>query len=172
MTARLAHRGPDAGGVWTDGPIGLGHRRLSIIDTSAGNNQPLWDAAGELVIAFNGEIYNFAELKRELIGLGAEFRTHGDTEVILAAYRHWGEGCVERFNGMFAFALWDTRRRQLFLARDRLGEKPLYYAELPRHGIVFASEPRALRAHPAVSREVDPWGWPNTSPTTMPSVAG
>ncbi len=158
MTARLAHRGPDAGGIWTDGPIGLGHRRLSIIDTSAGNNQPLWDAAGEMVIAFNGEIYNFAELRRELIGLGAEFRTHGDTEVILAAYRHWGMGCVERFNGMFAFALWDTRRRQLFLARDRLGEKPLYYAELPGHGIVFASEPRALRAHPAVSREVDPVG--------------
>jgi asparagine synthase (glutamine-hydrolysing) len=156
MTDRLAHRGPDAGGVWTDGPIGLGHRRLSIIDTSAANNQPLWDAASELVIAFNGEIYNFAELRRELMDLGATFRTHGDTEVILAAYRYWGEGCVERLNGMFAFALWDTRRRQLFLARDRLGEKPLYYVELPGHGIVFASEPRALRAHPAVSRDVDP----------------
>ncbi len=158
MTDRLAHRGPDAGGVWTDGPIGLGHRRLSIIDTSAANNQPLWDAAGELVIAFNGEIYNFAELRRELLGLGAAFRTHGDTEVILEAYRYWGEGCVERLNGMFAFALWDTRRRQLLLARDRLGEKPLYYVELPHHGLVFASEPRALRAHPAVSRDVDPVG--------------
>ena len=158
MTDRLTHRGPDAGGRWAQGPIGLGHRRLSIIDTSAGNNQPLWDAAGEMVIAFNGEIYNFAELKRELLGLGASFRTNGDTEVILAAYRHWGEACLQRFNGMFAFAIWDTRRRQLFLARDRLGEKPLYYVELPQHGLVFASEPRALRAHPAVSREVDPVG--------------
>jgi len=99
-----------------------------------------------------------AELRRELLGLGAAFRTHGDTEVILEAYRYWGEGCVAWLNGMFAFALWDTRRRQLLLARDRLGEKPLYYVELPHHGLVFASEPRALRAHPAVSRDVDPVG--------------
>jgi asparagine synthase (glutamine-hydrolysing) len=158
MTGRLAHRGPDAVGVWAHGPIGLGHRRLSIIDTTTDNNQPLWDVAGELVIAFNGEIYNFQELRRDLMDLGARFRTHGDTEVILQAYLHWGESCLERFNGMFAFALWDTRRRQLFLARDRLGEKPLYYVELPQHGLVFASEPRALRAHPAVSRTVDPVG--------------
>ncbi|WP_295606875.1 asparagine synthase (glutamine-hydrolyzing), partial [uncultured Lamprocystis sp.] len=158
MTDRLAHRGPDAAGVAALGPMALGHRRLSVIDVSQANNQPLYDRSGSLVIAYNGEIYNFREIRRELEQAGAAFQTQGDTEVILEAYKAWGERCLERFNGMFAFALWDAPRRRLFLARDRVGEKPLFYCELPGGGLVFASEPRALRAHPAALGAVDPVG--------------
>jgi len=158
MTDRLAHRGPDAAGVAALGPLALGHRRLSVIDVSQANNQPLYDRSGSLVIAYNGEIYNFREIRRELEQAGAAFQTQGDTEVILEAYKAWGERCLERFNGMFAFALWDAPRRRLFLARDRVGEKPLFYCELPAGGLVFASEPRALRAHPTALGAVDPVG--------------
>ena len=158
MTDRLAHRGPDAAGIAALGPLVLGHRRLSVIDVSESNNQPLFDASGTLAIAYNGEIYNFREVRRTLEQLGARFRTQGDTEVILEAYKAWGAGCLERFNGMFAFALWDAPRCRLFLARDRVGEKPLFYCELPGGGLVFASEPRALRAHPSAVGEVDPVG--------------
>jgi asparagine synthase (glutamine-hydrolysing) len=158
MTDRLAHRGPDASGVVALGPLVLGHRRLSVIDVSQANNQPLYDRSGSLVIAFNGEIYNFREIRRELEQAGARFQTNGDTEVILEAYKVWGERCLDRFNGMFAFALWDTPRHRLFLARDRVGEKPLFYVELPAGGLVFASEPRAFRAYPRLVGEVDAVG--------------
>ncbi len=158
MTARLAHRGPDAEGVVALGPLVLGHRRLSVIDTTVANNQPLFDHSGRLAIAFNGEIYNYREVRRQLERSGARFRTQGDTEVILEAYRAWGEDCLARLNGMFAFALWDAPRRRLFLARDRVGEKPLFYVRLAGGGLAFASEPRALRACPGVSAEVDPIG--------------
>lgn len=158
MTERLVHRGPDAGGVAELGPLALGHRRLSVIDCSESNNQPLFDETGRLAIVFNGEIYNFRELRRELGRSGVRFRTQGDTEVILEAYKAWGEACLERFNGMFAFALWDGPRRRLFVARDRVGEKPFFYCELPGGGLLFASEPRALRAHPSAVGEVDPLG--------------
>jgi asparagine synthase (glutamine-hydrolysing) len=158
MIERLAHRGPDAKGVVTLGPLVLGHRRLSVIDTAESNNQPLFDQSGELVIAFNGEIYNYRELRRHLEGAGAVFRTQGDTEVVLEAYRHWGLDCLARFNGMFAFALWDRPRRRLLLVRDRVGEKPLFFARQPDGGLAFASEPRALRTCPGVGSEVDPIG--------------
>jgi asparagine synthase (glutamine-hydrolysing) len=158
MIDRLAHRGPDAEGLVALGPLVLGHRRLSVIDTAESNNQPLFDQSGELTIAFNGEIYNYRELRRELEGSGAVFRTRGDTEVILEAYRHWGLDCLARFNGMFAFGLWDRPRRRLLLARDRVGEKPLFYARQPAGGLAFASEPRALRACPGVGNAVDPIG--------------
>ncbi|MBG0776993.1 MAG: asparagine synthase (glutamine-hydrolyzing) [Desulfovibrionaceae bacterium] len=155
MNALLAHRGPDAGGLWTEGPVALGHRRLSIIDTSAAGTQPLHDRAGRYVIVFNGEIYNFQDIRRELAVQGATFATGTDTEVILEAYRCWGVECLARFVGMFAFALWDRERRTLFLARDRLGKKPLYYAERPA-GFVFASETKALLADPEIEFGVDP----------------
>lgn len=156
MNGRLAHRGPDAEGVFREGPVALGHRRLSIIDTSAAGNQPMSDASGTLWIVFNGEVYNFQTLRDELRALGAEFRTRTDTEVILAAYSLWGEDCMRRFNGMFAFALWDSRAEKLLLARDRLGKKPLFYAPLPGGGIVFASELKALALDPAVPRRLNP----------------
>lgn len=158
MISRLTHRGPDAAGLESIGPVVLGHRRLSVIDVSEQNNQPLYDQRGTLLIAYNGELYNFRELRRELEQDGAQFRTQGDTEVVLESYKRWGESCLERFNGMFAFALWDAPRRRLFLARDRLGEKPLFYSTLPEHGLIFASEPEALRAHPECSKEIDPIG--------------
>lgn len=155
MNDRLVHRGPDAEGIHIAGPLGLGHRRLSIIDLSAAGNQPMSDHTGQYWIVFNGEIYNFQELRDELLKLGAHFRTRTDTEVILEAYKQWGTQCLERFNGMFAFALWDGRAQQLMLARDRLGEKPLYYYALPDGGIIFASELKALRADPAVPDQIN-----------------
>ncbi|MEW6267164.1 MAG: asparagine synthase (glutamine-hydrolyzing) [Thermodesulfobacteriota bacterium] len=158
MSEAMSHRGPDARGLVGLGPLVLGHCRLSVIDVSPANNQPLFDHGGRLVIVFNGEIYNFPEIRADLESRGARFRTSGDTEVVLEAYRQWGVDCLARFNGMFAFALWDKARRRLFLARDRAGEKPLFYYPLPGHGLAFASEPRALRRHPQVSREIDPVG--------------
>lgn len=155
MVGRLRHRGPDAQGVVASGCATLAHARLSIIDVSAAANQPMVDTGGACWLVFNGEIYNFAELRAELTALGAVFRTRSDTEVILEGYKYWGDDCVSRFNGMFAFALWDIGRQRLLLARDRLGKKPLYYQETP-HGLVFASELPALQAHPEVSREIDP----------------
>lgn len=156
MTAALGHRGPDAVGIATIGPVCLGHRRLSVQDLRAAADQPMVDRSGRHVVVFNGEIYNFAELRRELEARGSRFRTHGDTEVLLEAYNAWGLDCLRRFNGMFAFALWDERDRTLLLARDRLGKKPLYWAALPDGGIVFASELKALAAEPALSRTVNP----------------
>ena len=153
----MRHRGPDDAGEWwsADGCVGLGHRRLAIIDLSAAGHQPMQDTGGGLCIVFNGEIYNFADLRQELIAKGHAFHTHSDTEVILAAYREWGTDCVTRLNGMFAFALYDSRRRQLFIARDRAGEKPLFYA--PADGVLrFASELKGLMADPALPRRIDP----------------
>ena len=155
MTGVLAHRGPDGSGVWTGPGVGLGHRRLSIIDL-AGSPQPMASASGRSIVSFNGEIYNFRELRQELEALGATFRTDGDTEIVLEAWERWGADCVSRFNGMFAFAIYDQARRELFLARDRLGVKPLFYAELSDGSVAFASELKGLLAHPLLRREVDP----------------
>lgn len=156
MNAQLAHRGPDADGVTVVGPVALGHRRLAIIDLSPLGTQPMADVTGAYWIVFNGEIYNFLDLRRELLALGAHFRSQSDTEVILEAYKRWGVACLPRLNGMFAFALWDANARRLFLARDRLGKKPLFYQTLPDGGILFASELKALCQDPAVSRQINP----------------
>ncbi|WP_305096197.1 XrtA/PEP-CTERM system amidotransferase [Croceibacterium aestuarii] len=155
MTDALAHRGPDGSGVWTAPGIGLGHRRLSIIDI-AGSPQPMTSAHSPAVIVFNGEIYNYRELRSELAASGATFRTEGDTEVILAAYARWGVDCLSRLHGMFAFALYDGQKRELLLARDRLGVKPLFMARLADGSMAFASELKGLLAHPLLRREIDP----------------
>lgn len=153
MTDALAHRGPDASGLWECGEACLGHRRLSIIDLSSGA-QPMHYANNRYTITFNGEIYNFQELRKRLEGLGRTFATRSDTEVILAAYDAWGEGCVDEFEGMFAFALWDDREKTLFIARDPVGIKPLYYTEQSGR-LLFASEIKALLLSPDVDRTVD-----------------
>ncbi|MCW5635522.1 MAG: asparagine synthase (glutamine-hydrolyzing) [Rubrivivax sp.] len=140
----LAHRGPDGWGLWQGEGVTLGHRRLAILDLSENGKQPMSWGDGRWWITFNGEIYNFLEVRAELEGLGHRFRSESDTEVILAAYAQWGEQCLARFNGMWAFAIWDTVERSLFLARDRFGKKPLFYAELPGGGFAFASEMKAL----------------------------
>lgn len=155
MCDAIAHRGPDGSGVWTDHGVALGHRRLSIIDLE-GSPQPMLSADGRAVIVFNGEIYNFRSLRRELEKLGARFNTDGDTEVILAAWQEWGVQCLSRLDGMFAFALYDLDKKQLLLARDRFGVKPLFMARLSDGGIAFASELKALLAHPLMRRTVDP----------------
>ncbi len=155
MTDVLTHRGPDGSGVWTAPGVGLGHRRLSIIDVE-GSPQPMHSASERLVISFNGEIYNFRELRKELGARDMTFRTDGDTEVILAAYEQWGADCVKHLHGMFAFAIYDRKRRELFLARDRFGVKPLFYAQLSDGAMAFASELKGLLAHPLMRREVDP----------------
>ena len=153
MTALIAHRGPDGEGVYTDGPVGLGHKRLAIIDLTDAGSQPMANETGDVVLDYNGEIYNFQQLRVELEALGHVFQSHTDSEVVVHAYEEWGNACVERFNGMFAFAIWDRNRRRLFLARDRFGVKPLYW--YLRNGIfVFASEVKAILAHPRVSRDV------------------
>lgn len=149
------HRGPDEGGLHREPGVGLGHRRLSIIDLSSGQ-QPLWNEDESVVVVYNGEIYNFTELASELSDLGHVFRTHCDTEVIVHAWEEWGERCVERFRGMFAFGLWDRNKETLFLARDRLGVKPLYYALLKNGILLFSSELKALLGHTGLSREIDP----------------
>lgn len=154
MNDALEHRGPDGSGMHVESGVGLGHRRLSIIDR-AGGAQPLGNEDGSVLVTFNGEIYNFRELAIELQQAGHVFRTHSDTEVIVHAWEQWGEACVERFVGMFAFALWDRNSETLFIARDRLGKKPLYYAWLDDGGLVFASELKSLLLVPAVRRELD-----------------
>jgi len=151
MTTALAHRGPDADGFHVADGIGLGHRRLSIIDLATGD-QPLANEDGTVLTVFNGEIYNFAEIRRELEGLGHVFRTNSDTEVIVHGYEQWGPEAVTRFRGMFAIAVWDAPRRRLLLVRDRLGIKPLYYSVLAS-GIVFGSEIKALLEDPDVPRD-------------------
>jgi len=148
------HRGPDEGGIHIEPGLGFAHRRLSIIDLSSGQ-QPLFNEDGSVVVTYNGEIYNFPELTTELKAAGHVFRTHCDTEVIVHAWEQWGEDCVTRFRGMFAFAVWDRNRQTLFLGRDRLGIKPLYYTVLADGQLVFASELKALMVHPGVSRQID-----------------
>jgi asparagine synthase (glutamine-hydrolysing) len=155
MADALAHRGPDGSGVWTAPGIGLGHRRLSIIDLATGD-QPMRSPDGRIALSYNGEIYNFRELRTELEALGHDFRTESDTEVVLAAWRQWGPDCLRRFNGMFAFALYDAGEDVLFLARDRLGVKPLYLATLPDGALAFASELKGLLAHPLLRRSPSP----------------
>ncbi|MEQ9395889.1 XrtA/PEP-CTERM system amidotransferase [Haliea sp.] len=149
------HRGPDEGGLHTEPGLGLAHRRLSIIDLASGQ-QPMFSADGNLCVSYNGEIYNFRELMQELRGLGYEFRTHCDTEVILYAWQAWGAACVQRFRGMFAFGLYDRAARNLFLARDRFGIKPLFYSVLPDGQLIFGSELKVLKAHPQLSRQLEP----------------
>ncbi len=157
MLQRLARRGPDHEGTWSDSPLLFGHRRLSVIDLSDRSNQPMVDPELGLALVFNGAIYNYRELRRELQGRGYRFFSEGDTEVILKAYAEWGELCVEHLIGMFAFALWNRRERTLFLARDRLGIKPLYYSRTPR-AFRFASNSQALLAAPDVDATIDPVG--------------
>lgn len=154
MTDALVHRGPDESGFFVEPGIGLGHRRLSIIDLSSGQ-QPMTSADGSIVVSYNGEIYNYQEIRSILIECGYHFRTNSDTEVILYAWMEWGENCVQHFRGMFAFALYDKRTQSLFLARDRLGVKPLYYSVLPGNVIIFGSELKALLVHPALKRDHD-----------------
>lgn len=157
MVNTLHHRGPDDVGAWADAGSGiaLGHRRLSIVDLSPEGHQPMRSVCGRYVISFNGEVYNFQELRRELEGLGYTFRGHSDTEVMLSCISQWGIlAAVKRFNGMFAFALWDRQERELHLVRDRMGEKPLYYGWVGKV-LVFGSELKSLRAYPGPSMEVD-----------------
>jgi asparagine synthase (glutamine-hydrolysing) len=154
MTDAVAHRGPDAAGYYLHDGAGLGHRRLSIIDLATGD-QPLANEDRTVFVVFNGEIYNFADVRRDLQARGHRFRTSSDTEVIVHGYEEWGERCVDRFRGMFAFAVWDAKARRLLLARDRLGVKPLFYAPLDS-GIVFGSEIKSLLEDPEVRREWRP----------------
>ena len=153
MSSIIQHRGPDGEGEFLDNEVALGHRRLSIIDVGGGG-QPIENEDGSIHVVFNGEIYNFIELRNELISLGHQFKTRSDTEVIVHAYEQWGSACVKRFNGMFAFAIWDALKRQLFLARDHLGIKPVYYVTIGRQ-FLFASEIKSLLQHPACARQVD-----------------
>ena len=149
------HRGPDEGSLHIEPGLGFGHRRLSIIDIATGQ-QPLFNEDGTVVVVFNGEIYNYQELIPELQALGHRFHTKSDTEVIVHAWEQWGEDCVQRFRGMFAFALWDRNRQAFFMARDRLGVKPLYYALLDDGSLLFGSELKSLLAHGGLKRDIDP----------------
>ncbi len=156
MNESQHHRGPDECGLHVAPGVGLGHRRLSIIDLATGQ-QPLYNEDRSVVVVFNGEIYNFQELIPELTALGHVFRTRSDTEVIVHAWEAWGEKCVERFRGMFAFVLWDEAKQTVFLARDRLGVKPLFYALLPDGYLIVGSELKSLLAHGGLTREMDPF---------------
>ena len=155
MCDAIAHRGPDGYGVWSAPGVALGHRRLSIIDI-AGSPQPMASTDGRAMLVFNGEIYNYRELRAELAAQGAVFHTDGDSEVILAAWQRWGVECLPRLHGMFAFAIYDLAAQTLLLARDRLGVKPLFTARLSDGSLAFASELKALVAHPLLRRELDP----------------
>jgi asparagine synthase (glutamine-hydrolysing) len=179
MLDRLSHRGPDGRALWRDSEanFAVGHARLSIIDLSASANQPMHTADGRYVISFNGEIYNFKELRRELESAGVVFRTKSDTEVLLRLFECEGQACLSRLSGIFAFAVWDRTSRHLFIARDHLGVKPLYYAALP-HGFLFASELKALTVCPDVSRDIDAgcvanhlaFVWSSSASTMLKSV--
>ncbi len=155
MLKRLERRGPDHEGSYSEGPVALGHRRLAIIDLSERGNQPMVDTELGLAIVFNGTIYNYPELREELKGMGHHFVSGGDTEVILKAYAAWGDQCVERLTGMFAFAIWDVHTQRLFLARDRIGIKPLYYSQTEK-GFLFASNIQAMLAAGGVDTSIDP----------------
>ena len=159
MNSTLIHRGPDDEGYYREGRVGLAMRRLSIIDLASGH-QPIGNEDGSFWIVFNGEIYNYRELRDDLEKRGCQFSTNSDTEVVLHAYEEFGMDCLERLNGMFAFAIWDNRRHRLWIARDRLGIKPLYYYQ-DRRIFLFASEIKAILAHPGVRREIDPAGLNN-----------
>jgi asparagine synthase (glutamine-hydrolysing) len=154
MTDALVHRGPDDEGHFVEGPCALGHRRLSIIDLSSAGHQPMATPDARYVISYNGELYNYRELRAELEALGWRFRSASDTEVLLYALAHWGNAALQRCNGMFAFALWDRTEQRLLLARDRYGVKPLYFARTP-YAILFASEVKGILAHGAVKPEID-----------------
>ncbi len=153
MTDAIAHRGPDDDGFFIGAGVGLGHRRLSIIDVGGGH-QPMISPDERVIIVYNGEIYNFQQLRRELESLGHGFKTNCDTEVLLTAYLEWGQDCVTRLRGMFAFAIWDTRKGELFLARDRMGIKPLYFANLGDGSFIFGSELKALMVYPGLRRKM------------------
>ncbi len=155
MSDAIAHRGPDGDGVYVDGALAFGHRRLAIIDLSPGGRQPMSTADGRFVITYNGELYNFQELRAELQALGRRFQSRSDTEVLLQAWAEWGAAALGRLNGMFAFALWDAKEQRLYLARDRYGVKPLYYRQSGAT-LLFGSEVKALLAHPACRAEMDP----------------
>jgi len=172
MLAQVSHRGPDANGIYTERGVGLGHTRLSIIDLEGGR-QPMHNEDRSLWVTFNGEIFNYVELRAELQAAGHRFSTRSDTEVILHAYEEYGPGCVERFNGQWALALWDKKRRRLFASRDRLGVRPLYYTSVGGT-FLFASEVKSLFAHPGVDRRIDPCGlnqiftfWTTLAPRTV-----
>src|SRR5436190_4579047 len=154
MTDAIAHRGPDGEGFWVDGPVALGHRRLAIIDLSDGGRQPMQTEDGRWTITYNGELYNYAELKALLRSLGVRFHSASDTEVLLQAVAYWGLEALEKFNGMFAFALWDAHKRELHLARDRFGVKPLYWMQHDST-ILFGSEVKAILAYPEVHAGLD-----------------
>jgi asparagine synthase (glutamine-hydrolysing) len=153
MTGAMSHRGPDADGILIEGPLALGHRRLAIIDLSAASNQPFADNSGRYVMVFNGEMYNFQEVKSTIHDY--HFKTTSDTEVLIAAYARWGPDCIGRFRGMFTFAIWDRQEKELFIARDRMGVKPLYY-HIDKDKLLFASEIRAILAGGQVKRQLDP----------------
>jgi asparagine synthase (glutamine-hydrolysing) len=155
MNDSQVHRGPDEGSLHIEPGVGLGHRRLSIIDIATGQ-QPLFNEDGSVVVVFNGEIYNYQQLIPELQALGHVFHTKSDTEVIVHAWESWGEDCVKRFRGMFAFALWDRNRQTFFMARDRLGVKPMYYALLDDGNLLFGSELKSVLAHGGLRRDIDP----------------
>ncbi|MEY8197895.1 MAG: asparagine synthase (glutamine-hydrolyzing) [Colwellia sp.] len=154
MTDAIAHRGPDGEGCWTEHNVGLGHRRLAIIDLSPAGHQPMMSSDNRYVLSYNGEIYNFQELRTELETLGYQFRSRSDSEVVLSAYHAWGEKALDKFNGMFALAIWDRHDRSLFLARDRYGIKPLYYGQWG-DTFLFGSEIKALMAHPDSQAEIN-----------------
>lgn len=147
MCELISHRGPDGQGIWVEGPVGLGHRRLAIIDLSEGGRQPMSSPDRQVWVTFNGEIYNFLVLRKELESKGHQFRSHSDTEVLLAAYLEYGVDCLQHLRGMFAFAIWDARAQSLFVARDRIGKKPLFYWT-DSDGLAFASEPKAFLGDP------------------------
>ncbi len=155
MTDAIAHRGPDGQGFHFEPGVGLGHRRLAIIDV-AGGQQPIFNEDRTIALVYNGELYNYRELIPELTAAGHAFQTRSDTEVIVHAWEEWGADCVMRFRGMFAFALHDQRQNCLFLARDRLGKKPLYYSLVGQRHVVFASELKSLLVYPGITRQIDP----------------
>ncbi|NOR51409.1 MAG: N-acetylglutaminylglutamine amidotransferase, partial [Gammaproteobacteria bacterium] len=157
MMAKLERRGPDFGDHYINGAVGLGHRRLAIIDLSERANQPMVDNELGLTLVFNGTIYNYPELRAELIENGYHFFSDGDSEVIIKAYAEWGKACVKRFNGMFAFAIWDQKQKQLFMARDRMGIKPFYFSH-DASRFIFGSNLQAVLAAGGVDTAIDPVG--------------
>src|SRR5260370_14122482 len=156
MTETMARRGPDAGGLWIDRHVGLGHRRLAVIDLAGGVQPMQAEEEGRICasLIYTGEVYNFVEVRDELRQLGHRFKTRSDTEVVLRGYLQWGDAVVERLNGMFAFAIWDDRTEELLLVRDRMGVKPLFYYPTA-DGVLFGSEPKAILAHPTVQPRVN-----------------
>ncbi len=154
MNDVLHHRGPDDSGIYIDENIALGHKRLSIIDLSKAGHQPFTSDDGNFILTFNGEIYNFRDLRTILIGLGYKFKTQTDTEVLLKSYMHWGEKAVEKLNGMFSFAIWNKKNKELFIARDRYGIKPLYFFKTEDY-FVFASEIKSILKFPLYSKNLD-----------------